>query len=42
MQEEIEQKSFNLMISTTKLSARTVLNGVKAAIRLYKKQSLPR
>ena len=25
MQEEIEQKSFNIMISTTKLSARTVL-----------------
>ena len=39
MQEEIEQKSFNLMISTTKLSARTVLNGVKAAIRLYKNKA---
>ena len=25
VQEEIEQKSFNIMISTTKLSARTVL-----------------
>ena len=39
MQEEVEQKSFNLMISTTKLTARTVLNGVKAAIRLYKNKS---
>ena len=36
MQEEIEQKSFNIMISTTKLSARTVLRAVKAAFRLYK------
>ena len=35
MQEEIEQKTFNIMISTTKLSARTVLRAVKAAIRLY-------
>ena len=39
MQEEIEQRSFNLMISTTKLTARTVLNGVKAAIRLYKNKA---
>ena len=28
VQEEIEQKSFNIMISTTKLSARTVLRAV--------------
>ena len=35
VQEEIEQKSFNIMISTTKLSARTVLRAVKAAFRLY-------
>lgn len=39
MQEEIEQKSFNLMISTTKLSARTVLRAVKAAIRLYQSRA---
>lgn len=39
MQEEIEQKSFNLMISTTKLSARTVLRAVKAAIRLYQSKA---
>ena len=34
MQEEIEQKSFNIMISTTKLSARTVLQ-VGQSVRLY-------
>ena len=39
MQEEIEQKSFNLMISTTKLTARTVLNAEKAAIRLYQSKA---
>lgn len=39
MQEEIEQKSCNVMISTTKLSARTVLNAVKAAIRLYQSKA---
>ena len=39
MQEEIEQKSFNLMISTTKLSARTVLRAVKAALRLYQSKA---
>ena len=41
MQEEIEQKSFNIMISTTKLSARTVLRAVKAAFRLYQYWRLP-
>ena len=39
MQEEIEQKTFNIMISTTKLSARTVLRAVKAAIRLYQSKA---
>ena len=39
MQEEIEQKSFNIMISTTKLSARTVLRAVKAALRLYQSKT---
>ena len=39
MQEEIEQKSFNLMISTTKLSARTVLRAVKVALRLYQSKA---
>ena len=39
MQEEIEQKLFNIMISTTKLSARTVLRAVKAAFRLYQSKA---
>ena len=39
VQEEIEQKSFNIMISTTKLSARTVLRAVKAALRLYQSKA---
>ena len=39
VQEEIEQKSFNIMISTTKLSARTVLRAVKAAFRLYQSKA---
>ena len=39
MQEESEQKSFNIMISTTKLSARTVLRAVKAAFRLYQSKA---
>ena len=39
LQEEIEQKSFNIMISTTKLSARTVLRAVKAAFRLYQSKT---
>ena len=39
MQEEIEQKSFNIMISTTKLSARTLLRAVKAALRLYQSKA---
>ena len=39
MQEEIEQKSFNIMISTTKLSAQTVLRAVKAAFRLYQSKT---
>ena len=32
-------KSFNIMISTTKLSARTVLRAVKAAFRLYQSKA---
>ena len=39
LQEEIEQKTFNIMISTTKLSARTVLRAVKAAFRLYQSKA---
>ena len=33
MQEEVEQKTFNIVVSTTKLTARTVLNAGKAAIQ---------
>ena len=33
MQEEVEQKTFNIVVSTTKLTARTILNAGKAAIR---------
>ena len=39
MQEEIEHKTVNLAISTTKLSARTVLRAVKAALRLYQSKT---
>ena len=33
MQEEVEQKTFNIVVSTTKLTARTILNAGKAAIK---------
>ena len=33
MQEEVEQKTFNIVVSTTKLTARTILNAGKAAIQ---------
>lgn len=33
MQEEVEQKTFNIVVSTTKLTARTILNTGKAAIQ---------
>ena len=33
MQEEVEQKTFNIVVSTTKLTARTLLNAGKAAIQ---------
>ena len=39
MQEEIEHKTVNFAISTTKLSARTVLRAVKAAFRLYQSKT---
>ena len=32
MQEEVEQKTFNIVVSTTKLTARTILNAGKAAL----------
>ena len=33
MQEEVEHKTFNIVVSTTKLTARTILNAGKAAIQ---------
>ena len=33
MQEEVEQKTFNIVVSTTKLTARTILNAGKAALQ---------
>ena len=33
MQEEVEQKTFNIVVSTTKLTTRTILNAGKAAIQ---------
>ena len=38
MQEEIEHKTVNLAISTTKLSARTLLRGMQFLLRQYDKQ----
>ena len=38
-EEANDTKSFNIMISTTKLSARTVLRAVKAAFRLYQSKA---
>ena len=33
LQEEVEQKTFNIVVSTTKLTARTILNAGKTAIQ---------
>ena len=35
LQEEVEQKTFNIVVSTTKLTARTILNAGRAAIQQY-------
>ncbi len=37
MQEEIEHKTVNFAISTTKLSARTLLRGMQFLLRQYDK-----
>ena len=42
MQEEIEHKTVNLAISTTKLSARTLLRGMQFLLRQHDKQSMKR
>ena len=35
LQEEVEQKTFNIVVSTTKLTARTILNAGRTAIQQY-------
>lgn len=35
VQEEVEQKTFNIVVSTTKLTARTILNAGRTALREY-------
>ena len=39
MQEEVEQKTVNFMISTTKLTARTLLKAAKFILRAYDKHA---
>ena len=39
MQEEIEHKTVNFAISTTKLSARTLLHGMQFLLRQYDKHA---
>jgi hypothetical protein len=39
MQEEIEHKTVNFAISTTKLSARTLLRGMQFLLRQYDKHA---
>ena len=40
MQEEVEQKTFNIVVSTTKLTARTILNAGRIALREYQSKLL--
>ena len=40
MQEEVEQKTFNIVVSTTKLTARTILNAGRTALREYQSKLL--
>ncbi len=40
MQEEIEQKTFNIVVSTTKLTARTILNAGRTALQQYQSKLL--
>ena len=35
VQEEVEQKTFNIVVSTTKLTARTILNAGRTALQQY-------
>ena len=40
LQEEVEQKTFNIVVSTTKLTARTVLNAGRTALQQYQSKLL--
>ena len=40
VQEEVEQKTFNIVVSTTKLTARTILNAGRTALREYQSKLL--
>ena len=40
LQEEVEQKTFNIVVSTTKLTARTILNAGRTALREYQSKLL--
>lgn len=41
MQEEIEQKTFNLMVSTAKLTGRKLLEAGRAALKQHQEISAP-
>ncbi len=40
LQEEVEQKTFNILVSTTKLTARTILNAGRTALQQYQSKLL--
>ena len=41
VQEEVEQKTFNLMVSTTKLTSRKILEAGRSALKHYQETSAP-
>ena len=40
LQEEVEQKTFNIVVSTTKLTARTILNAGRTTLQQYQSKLL--
>ena len=40
LQEEVEQKTFNIVVSTTKLTTRTILNAGRTALQQYQSKLL--
>ena len=40
VQDEVEQKTFNIVVSTTKLTARTILNAGRTALQQYQSKLL--